>query len=96
MIFGKEYIIPKPLDPRLISTVAPAVAKAAIKSKVAKKKITDWKAYENELINRMGLDNKLINVITTKAKQNQAKLSNAKQSKAKQQNLAKQSHTGFG
>ena len=70
MIFGKEYIIPKPLDPRLISTVAPAVAKAAIKSKVAKKKITDWKAYENELINRMGLDNKLINVITTKAKQN--------------------------
>jgi malate dehydrogenase (oxaloacetate-decarboxylating)(NADP+) len=70
MVFGTGYIIPKPLDPRLITTVAPAVAKAAIKSKVAKTKITDWASYESELINRMGLDNKLINVITTKAKQN--------------------------
>lgn len=70
MYFGKDYIIPKPLDPRLITAVAPAVAKAAIKSKVATHKISDWKAYEEELINRLGLDNKLINVITTKAKRN--------------------------
>lgn len=69
LTFGKEYIIPKPIDPRLISTVSPAVAKAAIKSGVAQKKITDWEAYEQELINRLGLDNKLIRFITVKAKQ---------------------------
>ncbi len=70
MVFGRDYIIPKPLDPRLIATVAPAVAKAAIKSKVAKFKITDWKAYKQELKDRLGLDNKLIRVITSKAKRN--------------------------
>lgn len=68
--FGKDYIIPKPLDPRLIHTVAPAVAKAAIESGVAQKPITNWDAYENELKKRLGLDNKLIRVITNKAKQN--------------------------
>ncbi len=68
--FGREYIIPKPLDPRLIYTVAPAVARAAIESGVAQKPITDWDAYENELKKRLGLDNKLIRVITSKAKQN--------------------------
>ncbi len=68
--FGREYIIPKPLDPRLIYTVAPAVAKAAISSGVAQKPITNWEAYENELKKRLGLDNKLIRVITSKAKQN--------------------------
>lgn len=70
IVFGKEYIIPKPLDPRLITCVAPAVAKAAIKSGVAQHKINDWDAYEQELINRLGLDNKLISVITNKAKRN--------------------------
>jgi len=68
--FGSEYIIPKPIDPRLIYTVAPAVAKAAIQSGVAQHKITNWEAYTQELINRLGLDNKLIRNITNKAKQN--------------------------
>lgn len=65
--FGREQIIPKPLDPRLIYYVAPAVAKAAIESGVARKPITDWTAYENELKSRLGLDNKLMRNITTKA-----------------------------
>ncbi|MGZ4116282.1 MAG: NADP-dependent malic enzyme [Bacteroidia bacterium] len=68
--FGPEYIIPKPIDPRLIYAVAPAVAKAAIESGVAQHKITNWDAYVQELINRLGLDNKLIRNITNKAKQN--------------------------
>jgi malate dehydrogenase (oxaloacetate-decarboxylating)(NADP+) len=68
--FGPEYIIPKPIDPRLIYTVAPAVAKAAMESGVAQHKITNWDAYVQELINRLGLDNKLIRNITNKAKQN--------------------------
>jgi len=67
--FGREYIIPKPIDSRLIYTVAPAVAKAAMESGVAQKKIVDWKAYTQELINRMGIDNKLIRTITQKARQ---------------------------
>jgi len=70
ILFGRDYIIPKPLDPRLITAVAPAVAKAAIASGVAQVKITDWDAYEDELSKRLGLDNKLIRVITNKAKQN--------------------------
>jgi len=70
MAFGNDYIIPKPLDPRLISTVAPAVAKAAIESGVAQKTITDWVAYAEELEKRLGFDNKLIRIITSKAKQN--------------------------
>ncbi|MES2837481.1 MAG: NADP-dependent malic enzyme [Bacteroidota bacterium] len=69
LTFGKTYIIPKPMDPRLIYTVAPAVAKAAIESGVAKKEITDWEAYKTELIGRMGLDNKLMRNITLRAKQ---------------------------
>jgi malate dehydrogenase (oxaloacetate-decarboxylating)(NADP+) len=68
--FGPEYIIPKPLDNRLISVVAPAVAKAAIDSGVAQKKITDFEAYAQELNKRLGLDNKLVRRITTKAKRN--------------------------
>jgi len=66
--FGRESIIPKPLDPRLIYYVAPAVAKAAINSGVAKRPITNWLAYETELKNRLGLDNKLIRNITERAK----------------------------
>jgi malate dehydrogenase (oxaloacetate-decarboxylating)(NADP+) len=68
--FGPEYIIPKPIDSRLIYTVAPAVAKAAIESGVAQHKITDWEAYKQELINRLGLDSKLIRSLINKAKQN--------------------------
>lgn len=66
--FGKGYIIPKPLDPRLITTVAPEVAKAAMKSGVAKKHIEDWDAYEEELQARVGGNDKLINAIITRAK----------------------------
>ena len=65
--FGREQIIPKPLDPRLIYKVAPAVAKAAVDSKVANNPIEDWDSYEMELKNRLGLDNKLIRNITQKA-----------------------------
>ena len=66
--FGPTYIIPKPLDPRLLSTVAPAVAKAAMESGVAKYPITDWNKYEQELNSRLGLDNQLSRVIGTKAR----------------------------
>lgn len=66
--FGHNYIIPKPVDPRLLSTVAPAVAKAAIESGVAKNIITDWDAYEVELNKRLGLDNQLSRVIGNKAR----------------------------
>lgn len=68
LTFGKEYIIPKPLDYRLITTVAPAVAKAAIDSGVAKEPIEDWGAYKEELDKRLGLDNKLLQSITQKAR----------------------------
>ena len=68
--FGPEYIIPKPIDPRLIYTVAPAVAKAAMDSGVAQRAIPNMDGYIQELINRLGLDNKLIRDITNKAKQN--------------------------
>lgn len=68
--FGKNYIIPKPFDPRLIYTVAPAVAKAAIESGIARKKITDWDAYEEELKARLGLENNFMKLVTLKAKAN--------------------------
>lgn len=68
MAFGPTYIIPKPLDPRLLSTVAPAVAKAAMESGVAKYPIKDWEAYEVELNKRLGLDNQLSRVIGNKAR----------------------------
>jgi malate dehydrogenase (oxaloacetate-decarboxylating)(NADP+) len=67
--FGRLYIIPKPLDPRLLTTVAPAVAKAAIETGVAKHVITDWNAYKEELLRRLGNDNKLLRGIHEKAKQ---------------------------
>jgi len=70
MCFGMDYIIPKPLDPRLITTVAPAVAKAAMDSGIARVMITDWEAYKDVLLKRLGHDDKLIRIITSKAKQN--------------------------
>ena len=68
MAFGPEYIIPKPLDPRLLATVAPAVAKAAIESGVAKMPIADWDKYVVDLNKRLGLDNQVMRVIGTKAR----------------------------
>ncbi|HNQ12373.1 MAG TPA: NADP-dependent malic enzyme, partial [Bacteroidia bacterium] len=67
--FGKEYIIPKPLDPRLITTVAPAVAQAAINSGVAQNRIFNWEGYREELEKRLGRDDRLTRVITNMAKQ---------------------------
>jgi malate dehydrogenase (oxaloacetate-decarboxylating)(NADP+) len=66
--FGPEYIIPKPLDPRLLSTVAPAVAKAAIESGVAQNSISNWDNYAIQLNKRLGLDNQLIRVLGNRAK----------------------------
>jgi Malic enzyme len=68
--FGPDYIIPKPLDPRLLSTVAPAVAKAAIKSGVARKTIENWDQYAQELNKRLGLDNHVLRVLGAKARSN--------------------------
>ena len=70
MVFGREYIIPKPVDPRLLTTVAPAVARAAMATGVAKFPIKDWEAYETQLSKRLGLDNTLTRAIINKAKQN--------------------------
>ncbi len=70
LIFGTEYLIPKPLDPRLIVTIAPAVAKAAISSGVAKFPITDWEQYQAELLHRVGMSQKLMTKVITRAKEN--------------------------
>lgn len=70
LTFGRDYIIPKPVDPRLITTVAPAVAKAAMESGVARKKITNWEEYNNQLSKRLGQDTTLSRVILNKARQN--------------------------
>ncbi|MET0636467.1 MAG: NADP-dependent malic enzyme [Chitinophagaceae bacterium] len=66
--FGPTYIIPKPLDPRLLATVAPAVARAAMESGVATHPIMDWEKYESELNGRLGLDNQVMRVIGNKAR----------------------------
>lgn len=68
--FGPEYILPKPLDPRLLTTVAPAVAKAAMESGVARKEITDWEQYHQRLNSLMGYDTKLMRRFTELAKLN--------------------------
>ena len=70
IVFGKDFIIPKPMDPRLISTIAPAVAKAAIDSGVAQHVIKDWEEYRRQLAGRLGLDNKLLKNITQRTKRN--------------------------
>jgi malate dehydrogenase (oxaloacetate-decarboxylating)(NADP+) len=67
--FGRDYIIPKPMDQRLITEVSSAVARAAMESGVARKAITDWAAYHEELLSRLGNNNKLLRDITNKAKQ---------------------------
>ena len=69
LVFGRDYIIPKPVDPRLIGTVAPAVARAAIESGVAKRGIDNWETYKYELTKRLGSEHTLSQVIETKAKQ---------------------------
>ena len=68
--FGKEYLIPKPLDPRLLTEVSMAVAKAAIDSGVARKPITDWDSYYDRLRDMMGYDNKMMRGFTDTARSN--------------------------
>jgi malate dehydrogenase (oxaloacetate-decarboxylating)(NADP+) len=70
LTFGREYIIPSPFDPRLITVVAPAVAKAAMDSGVALNPIQDWNKYEEELLERLGNENKMLRLIMNRAKSN--------------------------
>ncbi len=74
LTFGKDYIIPKPFDPRLISEIPPAVAKAAIQSGVSKAPITDWEAYIEALLQRSGDDNKVMRLLMNRAKINPKKI----------------------
>jgi len=68
--FGRDYIIPKPMDPRLITEVSSAVARAAMESGVARQAITDWDGYTEELRSRIGINDKLLRNLTNKAKSN--------------------------
>jgi len=70
LAFGEDYIIPKPFDPRLITTVPMAVAKAAMESGVATAPIEDWDKYQEELHQRTGSDKKLVRLIMSQAKRN--------------------------
>jgi|TARA_Y100000768_G_scaffold331477_1_gene270702 malate dehydrogenase (oxaloacetate-decarboxylating)(NADP+) len=72
--FGKEYIIPKPFDPRLITEIPPAVAKAAIDSGVAKQSIVDWDKYKENLALRLDNDQKLVRLLHTRARRKSKKL----------------------
>lgn len=67
--FGRDYIIPKPFDPRLIAEVPPAVAKAAMDSGVAQTPIEDWEAYKEDLLERMGSEDKITRLLINRAKQ---------------------------
>ncbi|MGJ7030341.1 NADP-dependent malic enzyme [Niabella hirudinis] len=68
MAFGRDYIIPKPLDPRLLTVVAPAVARAAMDTGVAHHKIADWDQYSRELDKRLGVDNQVLRAMGAKAR----------------------------
>jgi malate dehydrogenase (oxaloacetate-decarboxylating)(NADP+) len=70
LTFGRDYIIPKPFDPRLIAEVPPAVAKAAMESGVATEPIEDWGKYKDELLERLGSDNKIVRLLINRAKMN--------------------------
>lgn len=73
IVFGREYLIPKPFDPRLLGEVSIAVAKAAIESGVARIHIEDWEAYSSELNRRIGRENKLIRAIRSKVQNSEIK-----------------------
>lgn len=83
IVFGPAYIIPKPLDPRLLSTIAPAVAKAAIASGVAQTTIENWVEYAIELDKRLGLDNQIIRVLGSKARRDPRRIVFAEADNAK-------------
>src|SRR5210317_300002 len=90
--FGKDYIIPKPFDTRLITEVPPAVAKAAMESGVALKPIEDWEAYKENLIERLGAGNKLMRLITNRAKSDPKRVVFAE---ADQLNVLKAAHIAY-
>lgn len=72
--FGRDYIIPKPNDPRLLTSVSPAVARAAMESGVARSAITDWNAYEEELARRLGGEHTLLRTLSNRAKSDPKKV----------------------
>ena len=74
LTFGKDYIIPKPFDPRLISEIPPAIAKAAMDTGIAKEPIKDWDLYKEELLQRSGGDNKVVRLLHNRAKMNLKKI----------------------
>ena len=74
LTFGRDYIIPKPFDPRLISEIPPAIAKAAIESGVARQPIEDWERYKEELRQRSGEDNKVVRLLHNRAKMDLKKI----------------------
>lgn len=74
LAFGPQYIIPKALDPRLLTAIAPEVAKAAIRSGVARAEIKDWEKYEEELRKRLGLDNFMVRLLNNKARKDPRKV----------------------
>lgn len=74
IVFGSHYIIPKALDPRLLTTVAPEVAKAAMESGVARTKITDWDSYKEQLRKRLGIDNFMVRLLNNKARKDPRKV----------------------
>jgi len=90
--FGKDYIIPKPFDHRLISEIPPAVAKAAMDSGVAQQPIKDWDVYKDELIERLGTGNKLMRQLTNRAKSESKKVIFAE---ADQLNVLKAAHIAY-
>lgn len=72
--FGKNYLIPKPLDPRLITTISPAVAKAAMDSNVSRIDILDWDAYSTELQQRIGIDQRIMSRVISRARKSPKKV----------------------
>ncbi len=74
LTFGKDYIIPKPFDPRLISEIPPAIAKAAMESGIAREPIEDWDRYREDLRQRSGGDNKVVRLLHNRAKMNLKKI----------------------
>ncbi|MFL5788854.1 MAG: NADP-dependent malic enzyme [Flavisolibacter sp.] len=83
IMFGPDYIIPKPLDPRLLSIVAPAVARAAMESGVAQKPINDWETYTSDLNKRLGLDNQVMRILGNKARRDPRRIVFAEADNAK-------------
>ncbi len=90
--FGRDYIIPKPFDARLISEIPPAVAKAAMESGVAQRPIKDWESYKENLIERLGAGNKLMRLITNRAKSDPKRVVFAE---ADQLNVLKAAHIAY-